>query len=139
MRSPSVAVPHSIPPWSPPGPTSVFQRNLPVFASRSTYTPLFSPKPTTLCLPTVKTFVPEPPRSHFSPSLSAAHHVTEAGCEPQARSHGSCPCTRYDQRICPVLASIATSDLKYAPGGMHDSLKPFGAAALQAVTLGGVL
>jgi len=29
--------------------------------------------------------------------------------------------------------SNATNDLKYAPGGMQDSLKPFGEAALQAV------
>ena len=35
MRSPSNAVPHSMPPWSPPGPMSVFQMNFPVFASRS--------------------------------------------------------------------------------------------------------
>jgi hypothetical protein len=63
--------------------------------------------------------------------------VTLGGWLPQARTQGSCPCTRYDHCGAPVRRSIATADFQYTPGGSHDSLKPFGAAALHAAMLGG--
>ena len=82
------------------------------------------------------TFAPEPPRSHFSPSDSAAHHVTAGGWLPHACSQGSWPCTRYDQRGSPVFRSNATMDFRYDPGCSHDSVKPPW-AAWHAVTLAG--
>src|SRR5580765_3322263 len=85
-----------------------------------------------------KMFGPEPPRSHFSPSDSAPHHVTVGGCDPHARCHGSCPNTRYDQTGAPVLRSNATIDFQRAPSCSHDSLNPVGAAALHASTLAGL-
>src|SRR5215203_3691760 len=84
------------------------------------------------------TFGADPPRSHFSPSASAPHQVTDGGWLPHARCHGSWPTTRYDQRGSPVARSKATIDFQKAPGCSHASLKPPGAAALQASTLAGL-
>src|SRR4029077_8560668 len=140
MRVPSNAVPHSIPPWSPPGPMSVLQMKCPVLASSTTYTPLFSPHATTSRQrPWIRirmTFGPDPPMSHFPPAACGAHHVTASGWLPHARSHGSCPLTRYDHRGAPVFRSNATMDLRKDPGCSHDSVKT-PVAAWHAVTLAG--
>jgi hypothetical protein len=82
------------------------------------------------------TFAPDPPMSHFSPSICGAHHVTVTGWLPHARSHGSWPMTRYDHRGAPVFRSNATMDLRKDPGCSHDSVKP-PLAAWHAVTLAG--
>ena len=84
----------------------------------------------------VKTFGPEPPRSHFSWSASAGHHVTAAGCEPQTRLPRRVPRRRGTTTAAPRLPGrTRRSTSRYAPGCSQDSLKkPFGAAALQAAT-----
>src|SRR5262245_18549251 len=70
------------------------------------------------------TFAPEPPRSHFSASDSAAHHVTADGWPSHERVQGPWPCTRYDHRGAPDFRSNATIDLRNDPGCSHESSKP---------------
>src|ERR1700730_1179589 len=106
--------------------------NFPIFASRTTYRPLFSPTPTTVSLPILYTFAPEPPRSHLSPPTtiepappeavgaggqgcpaagsgladSGKHHAT--GSAPHACCQAASPITRYDHTGAPVFRVNAT-------------------------------
>src|ERR1700733_6918366 len=129
MWLPSLAVPHSMPPKSLPGPTGLLQTTLPLSGLSAQKMPLFWPNPT--ILPT--RLGPDPPMSK-----SGLLGTGQFGFGPeevmQATVQVSKLCSFFDHLTCPVFKSNASAASKKSSGAVQSAV---GVAFWQATTSAG--